>query len=147
LKEAGAESLSFQLLNRNVDQPLKYVATSGLDKQQLGLRRLVCSQPISSPDMVMIRTSATCHCRAKFSRCRHVEAELRNDVIHLRKIEALAKREVARMCRSQDWLAHERSIAEMRVHDRRSSRHLGLAALRHQEWFPPPRLNGRCPFS
>jgi hypothetical protein len=26
LKEAGAESLSFQLLNRNVDQPLKYVA-------------------------------------------------------------------------------------------------------------------------
>jgi methylmalonyl-CoA/ethylmalonyl-CoA epimerase len=42
---------------------------------------------------------------------RHVETELRDDVIHLRKIEALAKREVARMCRSQDWLIHERSIA------------------------------------
>jgi hypothetical protein len=56
-------------------------------------------------------------------------------VIHLRKIEALAKREVARMCRSQDWLTHERTIAEIRVHDGRSSRHpakarcLGLAAL------------------
>ena|SRR5260370_35830226 len=65
---------------------------------------------------------------------RHVEAELRDDVIHLRKIEALAKREVARMCRSQDWLTHEQTIAEIRVHDGRSSRHpakakcLGLAA-------------------
>jgi hypothetical protein len=28
LKEAGAESLSFQLLNRNVDLPLKYVGES-----------------------------------------------------------------------------------------------------------------------
>ena len=27
LKEAGAEGLSFELLNRNVDQPFKYVAT------------------------------------------------------------------------------------------------------------------------
>jgi hypothetical protein len=33
---------------------------------------------------------------------RHVEAELHDDVSHLRKIEVLAKREVASMCRSQD---------------------------------------------
>ena len=66
---------------------------------------------------------------------RHVEAELRDDVIRLRKIDALAKREVARVCRSQDWLTHQRTIAEIRAYDGRSSRHpakagcLGLAAL------------------
>ncbi len=32
LKEAGAEGLSFQLLNRNVDQPYKYVATWLVDQ-------------------------------------------------------------------------------------------------------------------
>ena len=32
LKEAGAEGLSFQLLNRNVDQPYKYVATWLIDQ-------------------------------------------------------------------------------------------------------------------
>ena len=32
LKEAGAEGLSFQLLNRNVDQPFKYVATWLIDQ-------------------------------------------------------------------------------------------------------------------
>jgi hypothetical protein len=38
LKEAGAESLNFQLLNRNVDQPLKYVATWPIDEwSKIGL--------------------------------------------------------------------------------------------------------------
>src|SRR5258706_1203512 len=38
LKEAGAESLSFQLLNRNVDQPFKYVATWLIDEwSKIGL--------------------------------------------------------------------------------------------------------------
>jgi len=38
LKEAGAESLSFQLLNRNVDQPLKYLATWLIDEwSKIGL--------------------------------------------------------------------------------------------------------------
>ena len=38
MKEAGAESLSFQLLNRNVDQPLKYVATWLIDEwSKIGL--------------------------------------------------------------------------------------------------------------
>jgi hypothetical protein len=38
LKEAGAESLSFQLLNRNVDQPLEYVATWLIDQwSKIGL--------------------------------------------------------------------------------------------------------------
>ena len=32
LKEAGAEGLSFQLLNRNVDQPYKYIATWVIDE-------------------------------------------------------------------------------------------------------------------
>ncbi|MGH7064262.1 MAG: ABC transporter substrate-binding protein, partial [Stellaceae bacterium] len=32
LKEAGAEGLSFELLNRNVDQPYKYVATWLIDE-------------------------------------------------------------------------------------------------------------------
>ena len=32
LKEAGAEGLSFELLNRNVDQPYKYVATWLIDQ-------------------------------------------------------------------------------------------------------------------
>ena len=31
LKEAGAEDLCFELLNRNVDQPFKYVATWLID--------------------------------------------------------------------------------------------------------------------
>jgi peptide/nickel transport system substrate-binding protein len=39
LKEAGAESLSFELLNRNVDQPYKYVATWLIDQwSKIGLR-------------------------------------------------------------------------------------------------------------
>jgi peptide/nickel transport system substrate-binding protein len=38
LKEAGAEGLSFQLLNRNVDQPYKYVATWLIDEwSKIGL--------------------------------------------------------------------------------------------------------------
>jgi peptide/nickel transport system substrate-binding protein len=38
LKEAGAESLRFQLLNRNVDLPLKYVATWLIDEwSKIGL--------------------------------------------------------------------------------------------------------------
>jgi peptide/nickel transport system substrate-binding protein len=39
LKEAGAEGLSFQLLNRNVDQPYKYVATWLIDQwSKVGLK-------------------------------------------------------------------------------------------------------------
>jgi peptide/nickel transport system substrate-binding protein len=39
LKEAGAEALSFELLNRNVDQPFKYVATWLIDEwSKVGLR-------------------------------------------------------------------------------------------------------------
>jgi peptide/nickel transport system substrate-binding protein len=38
LKEAGAEGLSFELLNRNVDQPYKYVATWLIDEwSKIGL--------------------------------------------------------------------------------------------------------------
>jgi len=38
LKEAGAEGLSFELLNRNVDQPFKYVATWLIDEwSKIGL--------------------------------------------------------------------------------------------------------------
>jgi peptide/nickel transport system substrate-binding protein len=38
LKEAGAEGLSFELLNRNVDQPYKYVATWVIDQwSKIGL--------------------------------------------------------------------------------------------------------------
>jgi len=38
LKEAGAEGLSFELLNRNVDQPYKYVATWLIDQwSKIGL--------------------------------------------------------------------------------------------------------------
>ncbi|MBV9552645.1 MAG: ABC transporter substrate-binding protein [Alphaproteobacteria bacterium] len=39
LKEAGAENLSFELLNRNVDQPYKYVGTWLIDQwSKIGLR-------------------------------------------------------------------------------------------------------------
>ena len=39
LKEAGAEGLTFELLNRNVDQPYKYVATWLIDEwSKIGLR-------------------------------------------------------------------------------------------------------------
>ena len=39
LKEAGAEGLSFELLNRNVDQPYKYVATWLIDQwSKVGLK-------------------------------------------------------------------------------------------------------------
>ena len=50
MKEAGAESLSFQLLNRNVDQPLKYVATWLIDEwSKIGLhvtQRVVLTGPL-----------------------------------------------------------------------------------------------------
>ena len=49
LKEAGAEGLSFELLNRNVDQPYKYVATWLIDEwSKIGLhvtQRVVPSGP------------------------------------------------------------------------------------------------------
>ena len=49
LQEAGAEGLSFELLNRNVDQPYKYVATWLIDEwSKIGLRvtqRVVPSGP------------------------------------------------------------------------------------------------------
>src|SRR6201987_4032438 len=49
LKEAGAEGLSFELLNRNVDQPYKYVATWLIDEwSKIGLhvtQRVVSSGP------------------------------------------------------------------------------------------------------
>jgi peptide/nickel transport system substrate-binding protein len=39
LKEAGAEGLTFQLLNRNVDQPYKYIATWIIDEwSKIGVR-------------------------------------------------------------------------------------------------------------
>jgi peptide/nickel transport system substrate-binding protein len=39
LKEAGAEGLTFQLLNRNVDQPYKYIATWVIDEwSKIGVR-------------------------------------------------------------------------------------------------------------
>jgi peptide/nickel transport system substrate-binding protein len=39
LKEAGAEGLSFELLNRNVDQPYKYVGTWLVDEwQKIGVK-------------------------------------------------------------------------------------------------------------
>ena len=39
LKEAGAEGLSFELLNRNVDQPYKYVGTWLVDEWQKDRRQ------------------------------------------------------------------------------------------------------------
>src|SRR6202008_890257 len=39
LKEAGAEGLSFELMNRNVDQPYKYIATWLIDEwSKVGLK-------------------------------------------------------------------------------------------------------------
>ena len=49
LKEAGAEGLAFQLLNRNIDQPYKYVASWLIDEwSKIGLRvtqRVVATGP------------------------------------------------------------------------------------------------------
>jgi peptide/nickel transport system substrate-binding protein len=49
LKGAGAEGLSFELLNRNVDQPFKYVAPWLIDEwSKIGLdvtRRVVPTGP------------------------------------------------------------------------------------------------------
>ena len=53
LKEAGAESLSFQLLNRNVDQPFKYVATWLIDEwgsPNLRLFDIKCAWSWIDPD-------------------------------------------------------------------------------------------------
>ena len=39
LKEAGAEGLSFEMLNRDVDQPYKYVGTFVVDEwSKIGLK-------------------------------------------------------------------------------------------------------------
>ena len=52
LKEAEAEALSFELLNRNVDQPFKYVATWLIDEwSKIGLhvtQRMVPDGPPGS---------------------------------------------------------------------------------------------------
>src|SRR5256884_1653519 len=46
LKEAGAEGLSFELLNRNVDQPYKYVGTWLVDEwSKIGLKATIRMQP------------------------------------------------------------------------------------------------------
>ena len=50
MKEAGAESLSFQLLNRNVDQPLKYLATWLTDEwSKIGLHVTQRVVPMGPP--------------------------------------------------------------------------------------------------
>ena len=50
MKEAGAESLSFQLLNRNVDQPLKYLATWLIDERsKIGLHVTQRVVPMGPP--------------------------------------------------------------------------------------------------
>ena len=55
MKEAGAESLSFQLLNRNVDQPFKYVATWLIDEwSKIGLH--VTQRVV--PDAPLVRRNA-----------------------------------------------------------------------------------------
>jgi hypothetical protein len=54
LKEAGAEGLSFQLLNRNVDQPLKYVVNERSGQAAAGappLRGTKSSQTLRWRDM------------------------------------------------------------------------------------------------
>ena len=65
MKEAGAESLSFQLLNRNVDQPLEYVATwlidqwskIGLHVTQRGARRPPGPRRVADSSFLTLRWS------------------------------------------------------------------------------------------
>ncbi len=68
LKEAGAEGLSFTLLNRNVDQPYKYVGTWLIDQwSRIGLH--VTQQVLSTgPELAALRSGnfevaliANCH--------------------------------------------------------------------------------------
>ena len=49
LKEAGAEGLSFELLNRNVDQPYKYVGTWLIDEWTIIEATRRSTRPASSP--------------------------------------------------------------------------------------------------
>ena len=43
MKEAGAQGLSFELLNRNVDQPFKYVTAWLIDEwRKIGLHVTRC---------------------------------------------------------------------------------------------------------
>jgi len=62
LKEAGAEGLSFELLNRNVDQPFKYVATWLIDEwSKIGLhvtQRVVPTGPGLTQSAAEISTSS-----------------------------------------------------------------------------------------
>jgi peptide/nickel transport system substrate-binding protein len=68
LKEAGAEGLSFELLNRGVDQPYKYVGTWLVDEwSKIGLRVTQNIQP-TGPELEALRSGnfevaliANCH--------------------------------------------------------------------------------------
>jgi peptide/nickel transport system substrate-binding protein len=68
LKEAGAEGLSFELLNRNVDQPYKYVGTWLLDQwSKVGLnvtQRVVPTGPLLEAlrsGNFAVNSGANCH--------------------------------------------------------------------------------------
>ncbi len=68
LKEAGAEGLSFELLNRNVDQPYKYVGTWLVDQwSKVGLnvtQRVVPTGPLLEAQRsgnFAVNSGANCH--------------------------------------------------------------------------------------
>ena len=68
LKEAGAEGLSFELLNRNIDQPYKYVGTWLIDEwSKIGLKvtmRMMATGPLLAAQRsgdFTVTLQANCH--------------------------------------------------------------------------------------
>src|SRR5215471_3524583 len=60
LKEAGAEGLSFELLNRNVDQPYKYLGTWLVDQwSKIGLHVRRCAAVISASEPAAVATASS----------------------------------------------------------------------------------------
>ena len=93
LKEAGAENLSFELLNRDVDQPYKYVGIWLVDQwSKIGVKvtqKVVADRPLVPGD-----AQRPIRCRAlpdlpqhgePGPRCRRVPAELRRELRVLRR--------------------------------------------------------------
>jgi hypothetical protein len=93
---ANQQERSWQARHRRA-LPVLAGVTEFLDMNKLTTRDkhrrdVVGDGPMKFKLLLMIRTSATCHCRAN------------------RKIQALAKRQVARMWRSEVWLVFDRAL-------------------------------------
>ena len=118
LKEAGAEGLSFELLNRNVDQPYKYVGTWLIDEwSKIGLhvtQRVMPTGPGSRHCAAAIsRSSLEANCHGVVNPLMDVQKYLPNSATQ-RTTDIMTTRRKSTSIRK---MLHETDSAKQRILD------------------------------